>query len=452
MVRVLDPYNNPVAGEVVNFVAMENSGQALTPKVATDDSGFAACRWVISRTPKTNTLMAYKLGLHNSPIQFTAIGVMNQFPEFINLPPRDVRIEYNRTFQFFVQAQDLDGDPLRFTLRMSPKAANAQFDSLYTRLFSWKPTVHQKGKYKIWLKVDDNRGGFDVDSLLVTVTGDSAPNFTSLYPENRLVPLTMPGSQLFTCAASDHDNDPIFFTWYVNGIAKATGPRFVLNSLDYGKGILKIWVEAWDGVKKTTSPEWTIIVESVELQSFTAKADPYRGVILQWITGDEKGNIGFDVFRSRSLNGNYEVINEKIIPSRMDHHYQFVDSTTRSGERYYYLLEDIGSDGRRNRHDAIEVNIALPEDFALLQNFPNPFNMETTIRFQLARSLPTKLVIYNTLGQQVRILMDKKLDAGYYEIKWDGRDDAKNLVASGIYYYKLLTSEYKSLKKLMVLR
>jgi len=451
-VQVTDQYGNYVKGETITFVLPSGDGSVLTPKVVTDDSGRAACHWILSSVPKTNLLAAYRLGLHNSPVQFTAIGVLNRFPEFINLPPANLKIEYNKDWSFQLQAQDGDHDLLRYYLSMTPKVVNATFDSLVTHIFSWKPTVRQKGNYRINLRVEDSRGGFDIDSLLVSVVGDSAPVFTSIYPLDLLVPITMPGSQLFTCAATDFDNDVILFTWYVNGSPKTTGARFVLNSLEYPKGTLKVKVEASDGVKSAWSPEWEIILESVELNSFTATAEPYRGVLLDWRTGNENGNAGFDLLRAHSADGPFHSITGGLIPSREDHLYQFIDSTAVAGERYYYVLEDINRSGLRNRHEPVMADVRLPDRFDLMQNFPNPFNPETSIRFQIARATPVRLVLFNTLGQQVRVLADKKLDAGYYELKWDGRDDTGQRVGSGIYYYRLESSEFKSIKKMLLLR
>ncbi len=92
----------------------------------------------------------------------------------------------------------------------------------------------------------------------------------------------------------------------------------------------------------------------------------------------------------------------------------------------------------------------VPEQFSLQQNFPNPFNPETTIRFALPQSSKVTLTIFNSRGQQVRRLTDRVYPAGTYEITWDGRDQANNRVSSGIYFYRLQTSEgFRAVRKMM---
>ncbi|GJQ63034.1 MAG: hypothetical protein SCALA702_20870 [Melioribacteraceae bacterium] len=88
-----------------------------------------------------------------------------------------------------------------------------------------------------------------------------------------------------------------------------------------------------------------------------------------------------------------------------------------------------------------------PESWSLSQNYPNPFNPETTINFTLAKPGTVKLTIYNTLGQQVETLINGELAAGNHDVQFDGTN-----LASGIYLYKLETSEFKSTKKMILMK
>lgn len=92
----------------------------------------------------------------------------------------------------------------------------------------------------------------------------------------------------------------------------------------------------------------------------------------------------------------------------------------------------------------------FPEDFKLSHNFPNPFNPSTTINFEIPYKCGVSLRIYNILGKEVKILINKQLPAGSYDFEWNGTDNAGNQVSSGIYFYNL-TSDYISLSKKMVL-
>jgi M6 family metalloprotease-like protein len=88
-----------------------------------------------------------------------------------------------------------------------------------------------------------------------------------------------------------------------------------------------------------------------------------------------------------------------------------------------------------------------PLSFALEQNFPNPFNPTTTIRFVLGRMSPVTLIVYNILGQEVATLMHGVMEAGAHEVRFN----ASNL-ASGMYIYTLRAGNSVASKKLMILR
>jgi hypothetical protein len=79
----------------------------------------------------------------------------------------------------------------------------------------------------------------------------------------------------------------------------------------------------------------------------------------------------------------------------------------------------------------------VPGSFLLEQNFPNPFNPITQIRYTLPEAGQVQLAIYTTTGQQVRTLVDTVQDRGFYQLTWDGLDAAGSPVASGTYVYQL---------------
>jgi hypothetical protein len=95
---------------------------------------------------------------------------------------------------------------------------------------------------------------------------------------------------------------------------------------------------------------------------------------------------------------------------------------------------------------------STPTEFALLQNFPNPFNPETTIQYNLAESADVTLQIYNVVGQVVRTLVAERQSAGRYRVQWSGMDDRSVPVSSGIYFYKIAAGKQGEVKKLMLLK
>ena len=94
-----------------------------------------------------------------------------------------------------------------------------------------------------------------------------------------------------------------------------------------------------------------------------------------------------------------------------------------------------------------------PTEFALLQNFPNPFNPETTIGYELAESADVTLQIYNVVGQVVRTLIAAEPQSvGRYQVRWDGMDDRGMPVSSGIYFYQISAGKFQDVRKLMLLK
>ena len=95
----------------------------------------------------------------------------------------------------------------------------------------------------------------------------------------------------------------------------------------------------------------------------------------------------------------------------------------------------------------------LPEQAALEQNFPNPFNATTTVRYQIEAPGDVELRIYNTIGQVIRRILRTHQAAGTYTIRWHGRDDSGRQLGSGVYLYRLLAGEKPTqTRKLVLLR
>ena len=100
---------------------------------------------------------------------------------------------------------------------------------------------------------------------------------------------------------------------------------------------------------------------------------------------------------------------------------------------------------------------ARPEKTQLLANYPNPFNPETWIPYELATDTDVRLTIYNTQGVVIRSLQFGHQSAGYYTGRdraayWDGRNALGEQVASGLYFYQLETDEMSLMRKMVILK
>ena len=94
----------------------------------------------------------------------------------------------------------------------------------------------------------------------------------------------------------------------------------------------------------------------------------------------------------------------------------------------------------------------LPEDYVLNQNFPNPFNPTTQIRFGLPQAGNVTLKIYNSVGQLVKTLVDGNMSEGYHQVTWDATDNSGSKLSSGVYFYRITAGTFTQVNKMMFLK
>jgi len=93
------------------------------------------------------------------------------------------------------------------------------------------------------------------------------------------------------------------------------------------------------------------------------------------------------------------------------------------------------------------VNVTASLEFTLDQNFPNPFNPNTLIKYSIPKSSQVSLKIFNTLGQEMESLVNEEKQAGTYEVNWN----ASNL-QSGVYFYRIQAGSFIETKKMILLK
>jgi hypothetical protein len=94
-----------------------------------------------------------------------------------------------------------------------------------------------------------------------------------------------------------------------------------------------------------------------------------------------------------------------------------------------------------------DVPTGMPDAFALEQNFPNPFNPSTTIRFALPHRAFVSLTVFNALGQKVGDLLNGEVEAGYHHVRFDATG-----FPSGMYFYRIQAGEFRQIRRLLLLR
>ena len=187
----------------------------------------------------------------------------------------------------------------------------------------------------------------------------------------------------------------------------------------------------------------------VELSSFSA-VKIGSSILLKWRTETEINNFGFDIERCAQSderqawrkigfvqgNGN----------SNSPREYSFTDNPA-TGNKHYYRLKQIDSDGRFEYSNIISIDLKIPDQYALHQNFPNPFNPTTSITYNLPSDGMVSLKVYDMLGSEVKTLINENQKAGVYTIPFNGRD-----ISSGVYICKISADKFVSSIKMILMK
>jgi hypothetical protein len=211
------------------------------------------------------------------------------------------------------------------------------------------------------------------------------------------------------------------------------------------------------------SPDFVAIVDEfvlagedsplpVELVSFHAFVENNH-VKLNWLTSTETNNFGFDIERHTGSNPFHKI---GFVPGQgtttQPHRYKFVDAEVRRNTSYTYRLKQVDTDGQFEYSPEIEAAVNSPRRFILRQNYPNPFNAETIINYEIPHEADVKLQVFDIRGRSIRTLKAGAHSSGSFTVTWDGKDEAGNAAASGIYFYRLLMDGVIKIKKLTLLK
>ncbi|SVB12331.1 uncharacterized protein METZ01_LOCUS165185, partial [marine metagenome] len=131
-------------------------------------------------------------------------------------------------------------------------------------------------------------------------------------------------------------------------------------------------------------------------------------------------------------------------------HHNWVLTATNSEE---YILEGSGELVVPSAERfTLERKTAVPSTFTLHQNFPNPFNPITTLRYDLPSGALVTLSIYDMLGREITQLMNATQQAGFKSVQWDATDSMGRPVSAGVYLYQIQAGGFVQTKKMMLLK
>ena len=198
----------------------------------------------------------------------------------------------------------------------------------------------------------------------------------------------------------------------------------------------------------------------IQLASFSATVSGGNDVRLDWRTLSETNNYGFFIQRRIPPSEAYVDVENSFVPGHgttlEPHDYSWTQSQVAPGS-YYYRLKQVDLDGSFHFSDSRQVIVyplagveegSFPASFNLSQNYPNPFNPSTRIQFTVDRSGSTTLTVSDILGKEVETLFAGTAEAGTtYGVTFDA-----SRVANGTYFYRLVSGNQVSLKKMLLLK
>jgi hypothetical protein len=167
--------------------------------------------------------------------------------------------------------------------------------------------------------------------------------------------------------------------------------------------------------------------------------------LLKW-TEFSFGEVGYNLYRMDPEGTSFTRLNTTLMSEL-----EYQDGDVLPGSVYEYKLGLVFSNGDELLVGPVAMTIPIiPRNFALHQNAPNPFNQLTAIRYQLKSPGHTSLKIYDLSGRVVRTLVNEEKEAGYYSTSWDRKNERGEELSNGIYFYRLVSSDFEATKKMIL--
>ncbi len=163
--------------------------------------------------------------------------------------------------------------------------------------------------------------------------------------------------------------------------------------------------------------------------------------------------VGYNIYRSTE-GSDFEKINEEPVENT-----NYQDTNLEETDHVYYVtvVYDVGESDGSNRVDvgptSVDEEDMLPVlETKLARAYPNPFNPETVIEFTLKVDDHVRVEIFDVSGRRVRILVDEVLPSGRHNVVWNSEDSRDKRLSSGVYFYRMISSDYSETKKVLMLK
>lgn len=383
----------------------------------------------------------------DTPFEYTGvnllIGVETNHPTGTNYPGGSrttAWFPYTNTGVNTHQWWDQSSQPPAFRGTLEDKLPNLQIEFAGPML-SLNPTEHDFGLLQLNATASQTFTIRNIGSEPLTVTGigpTSSNCFTLTNAPALPVTLNYGQTVTFTIQYTPTDFGEHEGTFYINHDGRTT-TEFTVRGC----------------CQDPTLP--------VTLSHFSATQNAQNYVLLTWISQSENNLLGYHIYRNDSMELDSALQISKMIAgtnTSEPHTYTFYDEELTEAGTYYYWLQSVDLDGTIGYFGPISVvystgggeggSPGIPNLTQLENAYPNPFNPDTTIRYQLKDPGKVEIVIYNLKGQMLRSFSASHETAGSYHFRWDGRDSSGNVLPSGVYLYRMSSGKYNCTKKMVL--
>jgi ligand-binding sensor domain-containing protein len=294
-----------------------------------------------------------------------------------------------------------------------------------------------------------------IQSLGIDSSGNiwagSMANWAYWFDGNQWHPFYVPGTTIYDpISVFRTDQKGILYIGHTNGISTVNG--YIWG--DYAKGVNSFGIDSdnrlWfgtSGLGVYDGSKWVMYTtdDGLLANATIVAVDSNQNI---WVSYGESAK-GV----SRLNDGNWEhmtsedgLLDDAVGPMYVDKNGAIWFSTIFiKGLSVYQDTTTTGVKLKINANNA-------PEIFTLKQNFPNPFNLETTILYELKQDTNIQLSIFNLNGKEVKRLVSDNKQKGIYQIAWNGKDNSGKEVGSGIYFYVLNGENFKEIKKMTLIK
>ena len=184
----------------------------------------------------------------------------------------------------------------------------------------------------------------------------------------------------------------------------------------------------------------------VELINFTSQVNQDK-VTLLWSTATEVDNFGFDIERYQSASGWNKIGFVK--GSGNSNSYKFYSFTDQpeGATKFQYKLKQTDKNGNYSYSSVVTAIIGIPTMYELKQNFPNPFNPTTKIKYSIPQDGLVSIIIFDIMGRKITSLVNENKKAGNYEVYFNG-----NGLSSGVYFCKMNSGDFTNSIKMLLIK